>query len=93
MSEPGHTPGPWRASGGYLEVYGPDVHDGAVITRVIICTVAYSLTEDWHANKRLIAAAPELLAACEQAAKHHQGFHSEVGRALRDAIAKARGGM
>lgn len=42
-------------------------------------------------GKRLAAAAPELLAACEAAAKHHQGHHSEVGRQLRAAIAKATG--
>ena len=44
------------------------------------------------ADAHLIAAAPDLLAACEAALPHHQGGHSVVGRALRDAIAKAQGG-
>lgn len=34
----------------------------------------------------------DLLAACEQALRHHQGGHSEIGSVLRAAIARARGG-
>lgn len=44
-----------------------------------------------RANAHLIAAAPDLLAACKLAERHHQGMHSEPGIALRAAIAKAEG--
>jgi len=37
----------------------------------------------------LIAAAPDLLEACIKAEKHHQGYHSEIGSILREAIKKA----
>ena len=43
------------------------------------------------ARGRLMAAAPDLLAACKEAERHHQGYHSEVGKMLRAAIAKAEG--
>ena len=33
--------------------------------------------------------APELLEACIEALKHHQGGHSEIGFKLREAIKKA----
>jgi hypothetical protein len=42
-------------------------------------------------NAKLIAAAPELLEACINALKHHQGGHSDIGYELRSAINKALG--
>lgn len=45
--------------------------------------------ETVHANGKLGAAAPELLKACINAEKHHQGHHSEIGIELRKAIEKA----
>jgi len=45
--------------------------------------------EEATANAKLIAAAPELLEACIEAEKHHQGLHSEIGGILRSAIEKA----
>jgi hypothetical protein len=41
------------------------------------------------ANAKLIAAAPELLNACREALKHHQGGHSSIGATLAEAIDKA----
>lgn len=43
------------------------------------------------ADLTIATAAPDLLAACEKAAEHHQGQKSEVGKMLRAAIRKARG--
>lgn len=48
------------------------------------------VTKGMRATANLFAAAPELLAACEAAAAHHQGGGSEIGKQLRAAIAKAR---
>lgn len=33
----------------------------------------------------------DLLAACKEAERHHQGHHSKVGKMLRAVIAKAEG--
>jgi len=68
MSESQFTPGPWKKfswlNDRYLAVIDsiPD-RDGAVVANCI-CHVALT-NEDAKANARLIAAAPELLAACE----------------------------
>ena len=57
-----HTPGPW-AVGPDLEVfYAPN---GAPITRPLRLTSMDGRTEEDVANAKLIAAAPELLAALE----------------------------
>jgi hypothetical protein len=45
--------------------------------------------EECIANAKLILAAKDLLKACLKALPHHQGGHSEVGLALKQAINKA----
>jgi hypothetical protein len=68
MSESKFTPGPWKMLGRwndrYLAVIDsiPD-RNGKVVANCI-CHVALT-NEDAKANANLIAAAPELLAACE----------------------------
>lgn len=42
-------------------------------------------------NQNLSSAAPDLLAACVEALRHHQGGHSEIGAQLKKAINKASG--
>ena len=94
-----HTPGPWRVHGLDLEMNGEIVGiapapDGATLG-------------EKAANAALIAAAPELLAACEWAAKspHHPACMCRGERAANPerhctchiqaanlAIAKAKGG-
>jgi hypothetical protein len=105
-----HTPGPWSVSGvrtrldGHpvLQIYGPD-------DKVYAC-VFYSdrLPGEHatsHADARLIAAAPEMLAALKFIFEHiadkergprdlYPAFGLNSGRAIkmaRDAIAKAEG--
>lgn len=80
-----HTPGPWTAmiSGVFKNSTG---------RTGMICDLLDSAThypENREANVRLIAAAPELLAACEQA----QRELSAIGHSssyLSEAIAKAK---
>ena len=58
----------------------------------VICESPESFGEsmkNWDANGKLIAAAPNLLAACQAALRHHQGGHSEIGDILKEAIKKA----
>jgi hypothetical protein len=67
-----HTPGPWvvrhfpTARGGTMAAWILDAlpdQDGKVIANAI--ATAAGTNEDMDANARLIAAAPDLLAACE----------------------------
>ena len=89
MNETKHTPGPWRATPPALrhEKHGQSVvyaeADGKDVA------VIY----DGRANARLIAAAPELLAACKAIAALMDGQGRanmpEVAGQARAAIAKA----
>lgn len=91
-----HTPGPWRAIS--LNVWD----DNGGERKICNCDVGplHGYAED-EANARLIAAAPELLEALQQAekrlAKYHErdplnaGLDNTLGW-VRAAIAKAQGG-
>jgi hypothetical protein len=80
-----HTPGPWTVSGSHIvssrtavqlaQVYSPQGYDPKC--------------EREQANARLIAAAPELLAACHAAFERLNG--TDVSQQLAAAIAKAQG--
>ena len=62
-----HTPGPWFAQAGYLTIY--NLSDGNVGTTCAIAKVLRDQPGDdqAEANARLIAAAPELYDAAENA--------------------------
>lgn len=85
-----HTHGPWITNGRAIE---QDADDDALV-------VAYAEDEqndDWEANARLIAAAPDLLEACKIAlaetlrANEHFKSVSPATAMLEAAIAKAEG--
>lgn len=57
MATAQHTPGPWAIAGHYIGTLG-----------VNVATVGYASGAE-HANARLIAAAPDLLAALQYAAQ------------------------
>lgn len=98
----GHTPGPWRVPtamfGDDIEVYHPTT--GGMVRP--ICTM-HGEGDVTEANARLIASAPDLLAACEEAAdtilaevgnitdESVDGPMGEVYATLMRAIARARG--
>jgi hypothetical protein len=94
MSKAKHTPGPWRIHG--CEAGQPIC---AIGDRVIcdqdkdeVAVVRYNAA-DCEANARLIAAAPDLLAALEQVARASEdcGDMNDIDwNGLRAAIAKAR---
>jgi len=58
----------------------------------LICEVSHDLTEltlgEYQANAKLIAAAPDLLKACEYALRV-TGFSVEISNRLKEAIKKA----
>jgi hypothetical protein len=91
MSKAKHTPGPWEVN--YRRVSPVNgIKDG----KIDICHV---YGDEWVeiANARLIAAAPDLLAAAKQAAESIDHFATTDGpsgyayRILREAIRKAEG--
>jgi hypothetical protein len=78
-----HTPGPWRVDFGGIYIRAEDG------TR--ICE--YGIDEPYEANARLIAAAPELLAALQRIASSDNPYEP-CGWAIKTAqaaIAKATG--
>lgn len=91
-----HTPGPWtyrmHKLGGFVD--GTDVGGRSKrIARVSICKERMFVGEA-EANTRIIAAAPDLLAACKAAREKLKmdGHWPGVYEALDAAIAKAEGG-
>ena len=77
-----HTPGPWAQNGNLIE--GPDGETVAYVT-------AYNtMTPRQKANTRLIAAAPDLLAALRFVLKY-EGMGAVTEATVRAAIAKATG--
>jgi hypothetical protein len=87
-----HTPGPWfYDEESFVCSDGPDI---ASVTKA---------ASEWEANARLIAAAPDLLAALQEITKYNtiyasddsaysRAFRARAFRAARAAIAKATGG-
>ena len=85
MNKQAHTPGPWQQDGQYIAAQGVDEY-------IVTCHGA-----DGSANARLIAAAPELLAAlrkivaaCEAVTIGTDAVADPLAIAL-SAIAKAEG--
>ena len=84
-----HTPGPWEVVGGGIE------GDGVTIAEMI----DQSAGDDWQANARLIAAAPEMLAwfrAFVGTLEHHNAdtklsfTDSVLNSDILDALSEAR---
>ena len=102
MSETKHTPGPWiniaEDESGYPVISGPDDTNIAQI----LCPLSASkgkdvgeLLEEVIDNKNLIIAAPDMLAALEDAreALNKPPFiNSQTLKCIDAAIAKAKGG-
>ncbi len=83
-----HTPGPWVAN--YKLLANVEAGNGAVIAKV---QRLGSLTT-MQANQRLIAAAPQLLAACQTMDAHYSGsldHQPAYVKLARAALAKATG--
>lgn len=77
-----HTPGPWAAFQNRIQsAEGEPIADALMVSD-------FDTSGEDEANARLIAAAPDLLAALEVVIAHPNNFNFEVVRA---AIAKAKG--
>lgn len=94
-----HTPGPWEAEPDLLPRSGKRWKVTAATPKpprryTVTVVVNYDKTDETtaEADARLIAAAPELLAACEAMLKRF-GMHSDgCVKLAADAVAKAKGG-
>lgn len=91
-----HTPGPWTIRQGGTEIHGP--HYGRQIAH-IPPDLRYLPHDENAANARLIAAAPELLAACEAALpiidahrRYTLGDGDLTAALMRSAISQAKAG-
>lgn len=99
-----HTPGPWFVTKFTDGIYGITFEDGGDLRVELIGTIGTN--ENQEANARLIAAAPELLEACQYIAYASEGIETIdlgneeelqitiTGQALKDlkeAIKKALG--
>ena len=103
MNDAKHTPGPWAVedvSGVARQIYvtATDHRRGTpfIVALVYQKTPAdQSQPEDVAANManaNLIAAAPDLLAACEYVLADNPNLRASTWRALNAALAKAKGG-
>lgn len=85
-----HTAGPWKVFWGRgdrypLSICGPVVN--GIATKSIVTALGRKATEEADANARLIAAAPDLLAAMELYVAHF----GDPLKCARNAIQKAHG--
>ena len=101
MSETKHTPGPWHYEHPALSfsIHAAAIHVADVFAKVSGGTSdKYVLEEEADANARLIAAAPDLLKACEAALAEIESpdsYWNEEGplaKQLRSAIQAAKEG-
>ena len=97
-----HTPGPWGyhefgiqlGKGRFYIDQQNGIHGIAAIIPLETASAALS-PEEHEANARLIAAAPDLLAACEEmlaAIDHEYSVNPRNFPKAREAIRKAKGG-
>lgn len=93
-----HTPGPWWVKAEFYIAAGDDPEDWQHVGNVTdIDDDGQDLpVEVWQANAKLIAAAPDLLAACKEFVNWYGSDSSEFNRdnayeRARAAIAKAEG--
>lgn len=98
-----HTPGPWKAQNGMHAAIVWGKGEYALDFMVARCSRAKSdiIDETHNANAHLIAAAPELLVACDAAMHALRSYQYGNGssdlaeataNALEEAISKANGG-
>lgn len=84
-----YTPGPWFTHrSGFSTVYVEARIDGGLLQEVAACGPTEKAAEQQDANARLIAAAPDLLEALQDAALWVDG---DLKSKVRAAIAKATG--
>ena len=76
-----HTPGPWYTNGHFLWFKDPTTCDGATVAVAMETVIPNSGIgrDEMHANARLIAAVPKLLAACIDAVECFRDYGDNHG--------------
>jgi hypothetical protein len=94
MPETKHTPGPWIVEGNGITVRQDRKH----ASKICQAFEVYMCRQEREANARLIAAAPDMLAALEEAHRLNRmsvfddgSSADHAARMVQAAIAKARG--
>lgn len=91
-----HTPGPWVYRHSFDSSARRDIWTATDATghRELVATIPDADGDHINANARLIAAAPELLAALQDVADYWAGgdIPADIYAGMRAAIAKATGG-
>lgn len=92
MMKAQHTPGPWKATGNPYSDKARDVIAPNGDRIAALNGAAFDYSSEVAANARLIASAPELLAALENMVSHFPFWASkmQMTRIDRDAVALAR---
>jgi len=83
MSESKHTPGPWRL----------DTWNGWLLSTEDVGIAKFDMNRTLLADAKLIAAAPDMLQACEMALQDmvRWGIFGPGRKAVENAIKKAKG--
>ena len=76
----GHTPGPWQASENPSTRYAVHGGDGKLVAEAYAGHWSHRSMDEMMANKRLIAAAPDLLAAADSLLKQLPRSACRTGR-------------
>lgn len=91
---PAHTPGPWLRGNPSRSHILQD-NSGRSLIAVVSTWTMSDRADEAEANARLIAAAPDMLAALKMLRKHDEAYELELSEhqrdQLHDAIAKAEG--
>lgn len=87
-----HTPGTWTydAVNNRVMSDAPTYHGDAVMP-VADLSLAYKTSAEMDANGRLLAAAPELLAVCEELARLYESYMTNDASLYPDALVAAVG--
>jgi hypothetical protein len=94
MANAQHTPGPWAIGNASKRDFGAVTHVGPFDHPCGICEVYGAVDDEPQANARLIAAAPDLLEACEAVlaeVNEPYNFDHDSIAMCRNAIKKAKG--
>lgn len=93
MSKAKHTPAPWKLDerGNLKEAFIEAIGDGDLTRLDVSVATDDRCRKTALANARIIAAAPDLLAACELAIEFLRGKCSLAAMPIRDALRSAIG--
>lgn len=88
MIDAKHTPGSWHWKATHLGAFDIGAADGSNVA--LVSSPGENGADEYEANARLIAAAPELLQVCEWV-QDHAGIGGDIQKRIKAAIYRAGG--